>query len=104
VFYGPIRPSPDRAVGVRLYQGDDDLVTGLAVRRVQLRFRGAPGVPDDADALASATFRALQGLTRTAGISLVRRVLVAPLPDDANARAQRADSYQITLDNSEVSP
>lgn len=103
IFYGAIGAAPDRAVGVTLYGDTDELETGLAVRRVQIRHRGAKGAPDGADTLAAATFSALQGLSRTAGISLANRVLVARLGADGNARQERADSYQIILDNPEAS-
>lgn len=103
VFYGPIGAAPDRAVGVTLYAGDDELETGLTVRRVQVRYRGAPRDPAGADRLADAGFAALQGLTRTSGLSLVTRVLVARLGTDSNARQERADSYQIIVDNPEAS-
>lgn len=103
VFYGPLGTSPDRAVGVALYTADDDVRTGLAARRVQVRHRGARGRPDGADELASLTFTALQGLARVAGIALASRVLVAHLGADENGRQERADSYQIILDNPEAS-
>lgn len=102
LFYGALGSTPDRAVGVTLYGDADDLETGLAVRRVQIRHRGPVGASQGADELAAATFSALQGLARTAGISLVNRVLVARLGADANARQERADSYQIIVDNPEV--
>jgi hypothetical protein len=103
VFYGALGATPDRAVGVTLYGGEDELQNGLAVRRVQVRHRGARGRPDGADELASRTFTALQGLARVAGISLATRVLVARLGADENDRQERADSYQIILDNPEAS-
>jgi len=103
IHYGALPASPDRAIGVTLYVADDELRTSLAVRRVQLRVRGARGDAAGADRLASATFDALQGLARTAGLSLVTRVLVAHLGADENARQERADSYQIVLDNAEAS-
>lgn len=102
VFYGALAPSPPRAVGVTLYAADDALQTGLATRRVQVRHRGVPGRRDGADELAAATFQALHGIARVAGLSLVTRVLVARLGPDENDRQERADSYQITLDNPEA--
>lgn len=103
VFYGALGPAPDRAAGVTAYWADDELQTGLRVRRVQLRLRGDRGRPDGADELAGAAFAALHGLARVAGLSLVTRVLVAHLGADDNARQERADSYQIVLDNPEAS-
>lgn len=104
IFYGPLGAAPDRAVGVTLYGDSDELETGLAVRRVQIRHRGAKGDPAGADTLAAATFSALQGLSRTAGISLAVRVNVARLGADGNARQERADSYQLIIDNPEATP
>lgn len=102
LFYGPIGATPDRAVGVTLYTGTDELENGLAVRRAQVRYRGAVGDPAGADRLADAGFEALQGLARVSGLSLVTRVLVAQLGTDKNARQERADSYQIVIDNQEI--
>lgn len=102
VFYGPLGAAPDRAVGVSAYSADDDLQTGLAVRRVQIRHRGTRDRPDGADELADATFAAMHGLVRVAGLLLVTRVLVAPMGADENSRQERADSYQIILDNPEA--
>lgn len=103
VVYGALPASPDRAVAVTVYWADDELQTGLAVRRAQLRFRGGRGRPDGADELAGVAFTTLHGLARVAGLSLVTRVLVAHLGADDNARQERADSYQIVLDNPEAS-
>lgn len=103
VFYGALGTAPDRAVGVTPYAPSDDLETGLAVRRVQIRHRGAPYSPSDADDLADTTFAALQGMARVAGISLVVRVSSVRLGADGNGRQERTDNYQITLDNPEAS-
>lgn len=103
LYYGAVGTTPDRAVGVTLYAGDDDLLLdgsrySVAVRRVQIRFRGARHDRRDADALASAAFRALQGLSRVAGLNHARRLLMAPMGADSNARSQRADSYLVIPD------
>lgn len=103
LYYGPIGTTPDRAVGVTLYATDDDLLLdgsrySAAVRRVQIRFRGAKGDPTSADQLASAAFRALQGLSRVAGLNHAQRILTAPLGVDGNARTERADSYIVIPD------
>lgn len=104
IFYGALQATPDQAVAVAAYDGTDDVVNGLAVRWVQLRFRGSPGDRTGADALASTAFAALQGLARVAGLSLVTRTVVAQLGADENDRQERADSYQIILDNPEATP
>lgn len=103
VVYGALPAAPDRVIGVTLYQATDPITDGdTSTRRAQIRFRGAPGAVTGADELADATFAALHGLARTAGLSLVSRVLVAPLGADESDRQERADSYQIILDNPEA--
>lgn len=101
VFYGAIGTSPDRAVGVRVY-GSTDTRDGPASRRVQVRFRGAPGNPAGADDLAGQAFPVLTGLSRVGGISGVSRLSMAPLGADSNRREERTDNYIITLDNQEA--
>lgn len=103
LYYGPIGTTPNQAVGVTLYATDDDLLLdgshySASVRRVQIRFRGAKGDPTSADRLASAAFRALQGLSRVAGLNHAQRILTAPLGVDGNARTERADSYIVIPD------
>lgn len=102
VVYGTLGDTPDRGAGVTLYDGDDSVVNGLAVRWVQVRFRGPRGDRTGADELASQAFAVMQGLARVAGLSLVQRVIVAQLGTDENGRQERADSYQILLDNPEA--
>jgi hypothetical protein len=104
IFYGPIGDQPDQAVGVTLYYADDPHPVGVHSRRVQLRFRGPRGAPNGADVLASSAFTALHGLARIAGLALVTRAVVARLGADETTRQERADSYQIILDNTEASP
>ena len=101
IVYGAVPTSPDRAIGVRVYDGDD--LPGLHERRLQLHFRGAPGVAFDADRIAGIAFTVLQGLSRRDGISDARRVSFAPLGADGNRREERTDNYLITLDNTEAS-
>lgn len=103
VYYGPIKSSPDRAVGVRLYQAEDDLETGLAQRRIQVRYRGAKNNPAGADDLADEGFAVLQGLSRTAGINGIRRESIAILGADTNGREERTDNYTVVIDNPEAS-
>jgi hypothetical protein len=102
IFYGPIDPDPDRAVGITVYGSTDDVQTALAVRRVQIRIRGARGARAGADQIAGQVFTALQRLSRTRGIAHVHRESSAQLGTDANARRERADNYLITLDNPEA--
>lgn len=103
VFYGAIKPDPDRAVGVRVYQAEDDIQTGLAQRRAQVRYRGEKNNPAGADDLADEGFAVLQGLSRTAGINGISRESIGYLGADTNGREERTDNYLITLDNAEAS-
>lgn len=100
IFYGTILAAPDRAVGVRVYGGTDG---DVAMRRVQLRFRGAKQSVNSADQLAGAAKRHLHMLARRSLISLAIRTSFSPLGADSNAREERADNYQIILDNPEAS-
>ena len=99
LFYGAIQPNPDRAIGVRVYGSTEDDVHW---RRVQLRFRGAPYDVAGADALAGIAFTVLHELSRVGGISDIRRISAGPLGADSSAREERADNYQIILDNPEA--
>lgn len=103
VFRGPLAAAPDRAVGVRVYGGTDDRVSGLKTRRAQLRIRGGRAQPNGADELASAALAALQGLSRVGGISDIRRFSFGPAGADGNGREERTDNYTIILDNPEAS-
>ena len=100
LFYGQIAAAPDRAVGVRVYGGDDDI--GLAERRVQVRFRGDPGVVDAADRMAGVAFVMLGALDRYRGVLGATRLSFLPLGADTNGREERTDNYLITLDNVEA--
>lgn len=102
IFQKRLGRSPDRAVAVNQYTSIDSHPVPLSVRRVQLRFRGAPGAVSGADDLADAAFAALHGLAREAGLSLITREIVAQMGPDENDRQERADSYQIIIDNPEA--
>lgn len=101
VFYGSIGATPDRAVGVRIYSGDDPLIYS-PIRRMQLLVRGARGRPDGADTLASLAFLVLQSKARYRGISRIERNSFGPLGADGNGREERTDNYLIALDNMEA--
>ena len=103
IFYGAIPPAPDRAIGVRVYGGTDNAQVYQPVRRVQLRFRGARGAPDDADQMADWAFRLLHGASRIKGLNHVERSSFGPLGADQNGRQERTDNYVIILDNLEAS-
>lgn len=101
LFYGSIGDTPDRAVGVRVYGGSDPRVHA-PTRSVQLLLRGRPGEPDGADALADAAFGVLHKTLRRRGILAGQRSYFGPLGADANGREERADNYEIHLDNMEA--
>lgn len=97
VYAGALGQAPHRGVAVTLYDSDVDLRTAhLASARVQLRFRGVPGDPLDADRLASQVFRTLHGMSRRGGINNAQRTSVAQLGVDENRRRERADNYSFT--------
>jgi len=98
IFYGPIGSAPDRAIGVTTYLQTDDPVTGLAVRMVQIRCRGAKG-PAGADVIADAVFAALHMLHQTSGIARITRTSTAPLGADGNGRQERTENYRVVIDN-----
>ena len=100
LFYGAIGDTPDRAVGVRVYGGSDPRVRA-PTRSVQLLLRGRPGEPDGADALADAAFGVLHKTLRRRGILAGQRSYFGPLGADVNGREERADNYEIHLDNME---
>lgn len=100
LFYGSIGDAPDRAVGVRVYGGSDPRVRA-PTRSVQLLLRGRPGEPDGADALADAAFGVLHKTLRRRGILAGQRSYFGPLGADVNGREERADNYEIHLDNME---
>ena len=101
LFYGSIGDAPDRAVGVRVYGGSDPRVRA-PTRSVQLLLRGRPGEPDGADALADAAFGVLHKTLRCRGILAGQRSYFGPLGADVNGREERADNYEIHLDNMEA--
>ena len=101
LFYGSIGETPDRAVGVRVYGGSAPRVRA-PTRSVQLLLRGRPGEPDGADALADAAFGVLHKTLRCRGILAGQRSYFGPLGADANGREERADNYEIYLDNMEA--
>lgn len=103
IFYGAIGPSPDKAIGVSVYGQQDDIETTVQTRSVQIRYRGAPGVPNGADIVADAGFEALQGTYHVPGIARITRSFVSNLGADTSGRQERADNYTIVLDALEAS-
>lgn len=102
IHYRRLGDGPDRAVAIAVYGGGDDDETGEAYRLVQLRFRGAPKDPRDADRLAGAAFNHLRTVASRRGIAWARRRGFGSSKTDDNGREQRTDNYRITLDNPEA--
>lgn len=104
IVYGALTAvGVDRAIGVTTYASvADDVQNGLTARRVQVRVRGAQGDRRSANQIAGAVFTALHRTIRSRGIAFGVRVSFAPLGEDGNRRQERAENYQITLDNPEA--
>lgn len=102
IWYGQIGDGFDRACGITLYDpGVNDPGADVGgPRRLQLRFRGAPGDRDSADDLAQDAFDVLNGAMRIGGIHLIRRLpnSSAQLGIDGSGRRERADNYSIQPD------
>lgn len=97
IVYGAIGSTPDRAIGVTVYGGLDEVTEGPPIRLVQLRIRGAARDRRSANQIAESAFSALHGLVSTDGIFLSERVSFARLGSDGNGREERTDNYQMTL-------
>lgn len=92
--------SPDEAVAVSVYDVEDDLRLPHVLVYVQLRFRGSDASRTSVDDFADAAFSALHGARFAAGdrsVQQCRRLSVAPLGGDDNARQERADNYELVL-------
>src|SRR5690606_20258488 len=92
--------APDEAVAVSVYDVEDDLRLPHVLVYVQLRFRGTKTSRTSVDDFADAAFSALHGARFTAGersVQQCRRISVAPLGADGNARQERADNYELVL-------
>lgn len=98
IVYGDVGAAGvDRAVGVQVYNGLDELTEGPPIRFVQLRIRGAVRDRRSANQIAATAFDALHGLVSTAGIFLAERISFARLGSDGNGRDERSENYQLTL-------
>jgi hypothetical protein len=103
IYYGAIKDTPDRAIGVRVYSIPSDNPDTDRQRGVQLRIRGGRGRPDGADVIASVARPVLAGIVRQYGISEITFTSMAPLGADQNGRQERTENALITLDNPEAS-
>lgn len=102
IVFGELPTSPDRAIGLALYNGAADEPTqNLSHPRLQLMVRGGRGLPLDAGDVATAAFMVLQGVEHrdygTAHLVQALRVSAVPLGVDDNRRTQRADNYQLDV-------
>lgn len=102
IVFGELPTSPDRAIGLALYNGlPDEATQNLSHPRLQLMVRGAPGQPLDAGDIATAAFMVLQAVAHrdygTAHVVQSLRVSAVPLGVDDNRRTMRADNYQLDV-------
>ncbi|WP_279367335.1 phage tail terminator protein [Microbacterium testaceum] len=102
VFEGGIPADARRAIGARIFGGEDDDETDTKTRRVQLRSRGNEGDPNDANRVADAAFAHLRRLLREGVVSAVTRTSFDPAGVDQNGREGRTDNYLIIFDNEEA--
>jgi len=98
VVYGDVSAvGVDRAIGVTVYAGLDELAEGPPIRFVQLRVRGKAKDRRSANQIAGAAKDVLHGLVSTDGIFLSERVSFVPLGADGNGRYERTENYQMTI-------
>lgn len=104
IVYGDVSAAGvPRAIGVTVYAAvADDVQNGLTARRLQIRTRGAPDDRRGANQLAGVVFTTLHRTIRSRGVAFGVRVSFVPLGPDGSRRQERADNYQITLDNPEA--
>lgn len=94
--------SPDRAISLTAYLSDDAVGSALTDIRVQVRFRGGPRAPNEANDMADVVFEDLHGAryvdldTGQPGFRLVKRVSSLPMGEDKNGRTERADNYEFS--------
>lgn len=97
IVFGDLQTDPDRQVALTVYDSDDFVRQNISEYRVQFFMRGRPGNSLDAADLASDIFDVLQGLqdVEWGALHLIqcRRIVVSDQDQDANLRAERADSY-----------
>jgi hypothetical protein len=102
IVFGELPTGPDRAIGLALYNGGaDDVAQNVSRPRLQLMFRGAPGLPLDAGDIASAAFLVLHGAEHrdygTAHLIQALRQSTVPLGVDDNRRTMRSDNYALDV-------
>lgn len=102
VFYGAVDATPDRAVGVSVYDRADRPREYVRGRRVQLLLRGERGNPGGADALADVAVQRMEALALVPGIAYVEALSFARLGADENGRQERTENLHITFDNEEA--
>lgn len=94
--------APDRAISLTAYLTDDAVGTAVSDVRVQIRFRGGPRSPNEANDLADAVFTNLHGAryvdlgTGQPGFRLAQRVSSLPMGEDKNGRSERSDNYEFS--------
>lgn len=97
IVFGELPASPDRCIGLTVYDSDDYVNQNISEYRVQLWCRGTAGSTVDGGTLAGSIFNVLQGLQDQwwGDLYLVqaRRLSLAPMGMDGNQRQERAENY-----------
>jgi hypothetical protein len=98
IFYGPLLPAPDRAVGITRYGGTGPLTNDdyRGRRLVQVRVRGKPDDTKSADDLADAVDAVLARMPRIQGLSSEWASGPLPLGADGNRRTELTLNYIVT--------
>lgn len=103
IMLGPLQPEPDRQIALTLYSSVDTFMPTQhhSTVRVQFYLRGNVGQPLDPAELADDIFNVLHGLTgvQMGNIWVVQayRKVVSWQGIDTSNRAERADSYEFTV-------
>lgn len=94
--------SPDLMISLTAYLTDDQVGSANSDVRVQVRVRGGPWHPNEANDIADAVFENLHGAryvdldTGQPGFRLVKRVSSLPMGEDKNGRTERSDNYEFS--------
>lgn len=98
IVFGEVPLAPDRAIGLTVYDSQDEVRQPISKYRVQFWVRGSAGSTVDAGSIAGRLFDALQGIQdRPWGDHLwlvqCERLSLSPQGVDANKRQERAENY-----------
>lgn len=94
--------APDRVISLTAYLTVDAAGSAISDVRVQVRFRGGPRSPNEANDIADQVFANLHGAryvdlnTGQPAFRLVQRVSSLPMGEDKNGRTERSDNYEFS--------